>query len=291
MLQSLLLPFLLAAAPPSAEPQWVDVPSLRASTYRGAGSLLIDIDSRLDSHGIGQLEGRGFDADTYGHEGVHMVQAWVRNKQGGRVNAFYVGNGKAAILREPRTTIQRAASFVPAHLRGGRFNLYLVQQTTGWNAQPLYLLDEWNAYVMGCAVALSQAKEGLAYSKGTDSAVGQIEFIPYVLAVYIAASEDDPAYVAGPDGEQFRRFVRWNVQRALRQYEACQTTDGLKWFCEVRVSSDARLKAAYDRIMGVSLPQTMLPTPSRLPQSTLPVMPAPIRQTPTFLQDCSPGGT
>lgn len=254
-------------------PVVVSINPTRTAEYRGAGKVLSAIDCRLDAWGCQQLSGKGYDAATYGHEGVHMLNSSARNNHGGRVNAFYIGDGKCAIIKEPRTTIERVAQFVPEHLRGTRFNTYLVSQRSGWNAQPLYILDEWSAYIADAAVALSQASEGLPFAKHTDAAVGQLEFLPYALAVVCAAEADDPDYMAGPDGEQLRRVVAWGCRKAQEQYNQCQSVDGLKWHCEVCIShpAAAKLRSAMEKCCGkkaVPLPQSMIDRPA-LPQSTI----------------------
>lgn len=259
------------------EPKWTEVKSVRECRYRGAGKLLADVDCRLDSWGAGQLDRAGYGPATHAHEGTHMVNAMVRNADGRRVNAFYCLHGKAVVVKEPKTTIARAASFVPADLRNQRFRLYLQEQAGQWNDRPLYLLDEWVAYTNEAEVVLDQAAAGLKYEKSTDTSYGQVEFVPYALAVIAAVEQDDPGYFDTDDGKNLRAFVAWNVDRAYRQYDACQKVDGLAWKESVRsrlAAGDGPLCRLLKRLchpfggrLGAawSAPAKMAPKQSTLP--------------------------
>jgi hypothetical protein len=257
MMQSVLLQVLLSTVSPSTidrlnEPAWVEVKPRRVSDCPRAGRVLADIDQRLDALGVERMRKHVEDPATYGHESAHMVSAAVRNGMRGRVNAFYVGEGKACVLKEPRATIARAAQFVPAVLRGDRFKTYLGNPDSSWNSEPLYILDEWNGYMWEAAVALSQTREKKPLLPDRREAVGQIEFIPYVLGLYLAVEADDPDYLASDDGAKFRRFLAWGIRRSMNQYNACQAIESLRWRYDLDLAhADAKaLKAVYDKLLN-----------------------------------------
>ena len=269
MMQSVCLQVLLSTVSPSTtdrsnEPVWVEVKPLRASDFPRAGGALVDIDQRLDAFGVEQMRKHVGDPATYGHESAHMVSATIRNGIRGRVNAFYVGEGKACVLKEPRTTIPRAAQFVPAVLRGDRFKTYLDNPDSSWKDDPLYLLDEWNGYMWEAAVALSQTREKKPLLPYRREAVGQVEFIPYVLALYLAVEADDPDYLASKDGANFRRFLAWGIRRSRNQYDACQQIKSLRSRYDLDLAhADAReLKTVYDKLLNEKAPARSA-TPAR----------------------------
>lgn len=257
MMQSVLLQVLLSTVSPSAssrlnEPEWVEVKARRVSDFPRAGRALTDIDQRLDALGVERMRKHVDDPATYGHESAHMVAAAIRNGMRERVNVFYVGEGKACVLKEPRATIARAAEFVPTVLRGDRFRTYLGNPDSAWNSEPLYIVDEWNAYMWEAAVALSQTREQKPLLPDRREAVGQIEFIPYVLGLYLAVEADDPEYLAGEDGAKFRRFLAWGIRRSTSQYNACQAIKSLRWRYDLDLSHpDAKaLKTVYDKLLN-----------------------------------------
>ena len=157
-----------------AELKFVDVKTLR-TVSPSFGTVLGDIESKMPAgHPYSDT-----DKITWAHETTHGINANVRNSNlvSGKVfNAFYVLEGKALLLEEPKLKIQDAAPNVPSSLRGDIYKLYMVDQATnaieslvnaccnmcslayandaeatGWNDRPLYLFDEWSAYQNGSA--------------------------------------------------------------------------------------------------------------------------------------------
>lgn len=170
--------------------KFVEVKTLR-SVSPTLGKVLGDIESKMPSgHPYSDS-----DRITWGHETTHGINANVRNANfvSGKVfNAFYVLEGKALLLEEPKLKIQDAAPNVPSSLRGDIYKLYMVDQATnamesqasdcsnmcqlayadeitatGWNDRPLYLFDEWVSYQNGTAVrndlAISDRAETVAF--------------------------------------------------------------------------------------------------------------------------------
>lgn len=177
------------------------------------GSALTDIVSHLPaSYGNTYYDS---DVVTWGHETSHGIHAHLRNNfntTGRKANAFYLMHDKAAVIAEPKILKRRVAEFVPLELRGTRFDLYVTGQST-WDDTPLYLLDEFNAYINGAEVAIDLHNSNLWTYGQRDALVGMIEFVSYSLALGMAVQKNDPEYfVSYP---QFSEFLAFEIERAM----------------------------------------------------------------------------
>lgn len=124
----------------------VDVPPIRNSSYKK--KYIKDVEDRLPVNN----PYRDPAEVTWVHESVHGINNKLMNKYTsveGKANGFYLLNGKAVICPEPNLTIKQVADKVPKELRGNIYQLYLVSQQRYWNDRPLYLFDEWSAYIAG----------------------------------------------------------------------------------------------------------------------------------------------
>ena len=153
------------------------------------------------------------DLPTWGHEGTHGVNAYVRNKFGkvGQVG-FYVGNDQAIILNQPKLTLKQIADTIPNDLRGSRYQLYFVNQLSSWNEWPLYCFDEWVAYTNGAAVGIE-----ITDRQHSDLMVGAVEFSIYALCACVAIDKYDPDYLK--TNTQFKEFVAHELQRSIKVYQ------------------------------------------------------------------------
>lgn len=154
---------------------------------------------------------------TNGHETTHMVQANMRNNHGGRVNAFYLLDGKGVILKEPGIAKRLVQKFVPPSLRQSRYETYVSGQTA-WDDCPLYLVDEWNAYINGTMVAVDDKEQGIADgNERSDEAVDPIEMGVYCVALAMAVEKHDRQYW---DSEpEFKAFMLYEWQRAKEVFD------------------------------------------------------------------------
>ncbi len=162
---------------------WNDVQSRSNPAW---GADLTDIANHLPSSYGNQY----WDADpiTAGHETSHGIHAHLRvyvHQGSERVNAFYVLGDKAAYVVEPGIRKSAIAAHVPASLRGSRYALYITGQVA-WDDTPLYIWDEWNAYVNGAEVGVDMATSGLWTRGWRDAVMGPIEFNVYALATAMA---------------------------------------------------------------------------------------------------------
>jgi hypothetical protein len=156
---------------------------------------------------------------TWGHETSHGIHAYIRNNKndtGKKANGFYLLSGNYAIVLEPKLRIRDIRQYVPTEMRLGRYELYFVQQSA-WDDTPLYIFDEWNAYVNGGATAIDLHKQGKWKAGKRDAVVGVIEFSVYALAVGQAVKEKDSQYFN--DYEQFRHFMKFNLERSLEIFK------------------------------------------------------------------------
>ena len=176
---------------------------------------------------------------TAGHETTHGIQAHLRNYEAppGHVNAFYVLGNKAAFVVEPNMRKSDIKPFIVTALRGPRYNLYLEQQTE-WDDTPLYVFDEWNAYVNGAEVGVGQVQAGIYTGEWTDAVMGPLEFTLYAIATAKAVKAKDPTYYA--TNMQFRCFTAWNIKRAMALYEAGHNMTQFEWDTQEQYATKLR---------------------------------------------------
>lgn len=233
-------------SPIPQDPDWTKEPPLRNVT--NLGKVLSDIESHMPAGHIY----RDSDKITWGHETTHGINSRLRQKysrrgytviENGRkptfksldsINCFYVLENRAAIIKEPNTTIASAADKVPQSLRGDVFNLYMIQSRRWWNNTPLYVFDEWVAYGNGAAVRydlnIQQRSETVLYS---------LEFIVYSMAVLQAAKSDD---------QQLKDFFMWNAERTMNLYKKNRpTAKQQEYLQKLRTSRDGESLRNYIR--------------------------------------------
>jgi hypothetical protein len=243
------------AAPAGPQPgdgvQWLDYGPLSSTTGAGWGPVLTDIAQHLPSSQLATY----WDSDpiTAGHETSHGIHAWLRNNfndTGVAANGFYVLGSRAVIVEEPGMRKSDVAAYVPASLRGSRFSLYITGQTE-WDDTPLYVWDEWNAYVNGTAVGVDLATAGAWTSGWQDACMGTLEFVVYALAVGMAVRDHDAAYFASY--RQFTEFLAWNLRRSMQSYLACAALPDFAWdeqdqlYAALRTGADADAMRQFAR--------------------------------------------
>ncbi len=205
---------------PTPQVAWISWPSQQSRGGAAWGSALTDIANHLPASYGSTYDDP--DLVTFGHETSHGIHAHLRNYQnntGARANAFYVLGDKAALVKEPDIRKSEVVPYVPASLRDFRFGTY-VSGAPSWDDTPLYIWDEWNAYVNGAEVGVSRVEEGL-WSEGWRDQSGNFEFVVYAMAVAHAVSELDPTYFE--EHLQFREFLQWNTERAMALFEKHQS--------------------------------------------------------------------
>lgn len=240
-----------AAADPTACVEWTTWAEQQPALGQQAwGTQLTDIARHIPSQ-YGDTYWFD-DAITAGHETTHGIQAHLRNYVAPASigwNAFYVLNNKAAMVKEPNIRKQDIKPYIAMALRGPRYNLYLEQQTE-WDDTPLYVFDEWNAYVNGAEVGVGQVNAGLYQGQWTDAVMGPLEFTAYAIATASAVKAKDPTYYA--TNTQFRCFTAWNVARAMRLYEAGRVMSQFTWQTQEQYATTLRTSAAASPLRDVA---------------------------------------
>ncbi|MCC7539695.1 MAG: hypothetical protein IT379_25965 [Deltaproteobacteria bacterium] len=240
--------------------RFVRYDATRADEDPSWGSVLTDIAQHLPPD-YGWMY---WDSDliTAAHETTHGINSDIRNYHndtGRRANGFYVLENRAVLIVEPAIRKSDANRFVPAALRGSRYDLYL-EGSPDWDDTPTYLFDEWVAYTNGGAVGVDLVRSGLWTYGWRDGVAGQLEFTVYALAVAMAVEEGDATYWASPDGAQFREFVAWNARRAMTLYREGATFPDFAWdeqdsyYARMRTGEDAAaMRSFVERVWGAAL--------------------------------------
>ena len=160
------------------------------------------------------------DPMTHAHETTHGINSDIRNnynRTGRKANGFYCGNDRGLVLVEPNIRIAQACAYVPNSLKGMRYNLYMVQQRSGWDDCPLYIFDELTAYTNGGEVGVDMAKSG-TLNKNCDGVRGALEFTVYSTAIAMAIAAYDKQYFESY--KPFRAFLKWSLTRAMTVHYA-----------------------------------------------------------------------
>lgn len=195
-----LLIFFLPVSLLANEPKWIAVEPVKIVT--GLGVTLNDVESRLkDGHPYTHIS-----KITWVHETTHGINSLIRNKYKVGHNAFYVLDGKGIVFKEPKTTLTKIAGNIPPELRGPSYELYLVQQRKDWNDCPLYLFDEWTAYINGSICGVELNHEGWEYSL-----LQAHNFNVYCIYTIKTVRDEHKEY----DVSSLDEFLKWNLNRTL----------------------------------------------------------------------------
>lgn len=251
-----------ASTPPSPPPpdplgelRCLTLGELRTSSDARWGARLTDI-VRHQTPAYGDTY---YDADTvtYGHEATHGIHAYIRNTlddTGQGANGFYVMDGRACLVREPRMRKSDVGAYVPASLRWSRFDLY-VTGASDWDDRPLYVWDEWVAYTNGAEVGVDRQRSGLWTEGWRGTVDGVIELSVYAIAVGMAAEASEPGYFEREPN--FGPFLAWNLRRAMRLFREGRVMPDFAWdeqdayFERFRSGAEAEaMRAFVRRVLG-----------------------------------------
>lgn len=181
-----------------------------------SGSVYADVIGHSKGAPFGDRGGRS----TNVHETAHGIHSELRNeftrKAGKRVNGFYCLQGRGAIVEEPGITMSVVKNFVPQNLRSYRWKLYMEQQLRAWNDTPLYIYDEWVAYVLGGCCGVDDVKNGRHRDGWSDTVSGCLDFSIYAVGLAMAVKQHDRAY--WETNTQFRDFTYFMLRLANQTY-------------------------------------------------------------------------
>jgi hypothetical protein len=231
--------------------RWFQFPAQQQDSDPRWGEVLADIVNHLpESYGSTYYSS---DQITWAHETSHGIHSHLRNNfndTGRRANAFYIPGGKAVIVEEPGIRKSDVAAYVPRSLRGSRFSTYITGQTA-WDDTPLYVFDEWNAYINGGACGVDLAKQGLWTRGWRDGVAGQLELTVYALALAMAVEAGDPTYFS--ENVTFRELLAFEVKRAIEIFSEGASMPAFAWddqdryYQTLRESADAEAMRTFAR--------------------------------------------
>lgn len=203
-------------------PEFVKVPTYRTIVDK---SVLSDVTSHS--------RGKPFTGDkraTNAHETAHGIHSELRNDYTDslkkKVNGFYVLEGRGVIVEEPKIRKSQVNYFVPEKLRSYRWQTYFIGQNS-WDETPLYILDEWSAYVIGGKSCLDDSAKGIYRDGWTDGVSGCLDFSIYTLALCMAIQKNDPEY--WKNNTQFKSFVAWQLREAHKTFMVGRKMEMFKW--------------------------------------------------------------
>jgi len=212
--------------PPQKEeaiPTFVEVPKFRTSPE---SSVYGDVISHSQEAPFGDAHGRA----TNAHETGHGIHSYLRNKYSSemskKVNGFYGLEGRGIIIEEPNIRKSQINRFVPQILRSYRYQTYLAGQQE-WDDTPLYIYDEWAAYVLGGKCNIDDVQNGRYKGEWTDGVSGCLDFSIYAIALSMAVKQSDPSY--WESNKQFRNYTIWNLREAQKTYIVGHRMEQFKW--------------------------------------------------------------
>jgi hypothetical protein len=129
-------------------------------------------------------------------------------KSAGRINTFYVLENRYVQFDELTSRKKDCIAFIPKSLRADRYDVYVNGQEA-WDDCPLYIFDEWVAYLNGAACVLEMYKKLNLKYRSYDFLFGPIEFITYGVATLMAAPSITP---------ELGQFAVWMIQETIRIY-------------------------------------------------------------------------
>jgi hypothetical protein len=221
--------------------EWIQLKAFNSRTNPKWGAVLTDI---MQHEAPGDSDNYD-DLVTLGHETSHGIHAYIRNHlntSGQRMNGFYVLDNRAVLVKEPNLRKRDVAPYVPKSLQGYRYAQYVTGQTA-WDDTPLYLYDEWNAYVNGGASGVDLVNNNLWNYPWRDAVSGVIEFSAYALATGMAVRDRDPNYFQSY--VQFKEFLAFNLRRSMAAYLPGSAMGVFQWqtqddyFNSLKTSPDA----------------------------------------------------
>lgn len=188
---------------------WTKWSKARENVAMGFGPLIDDLESYVFDDYHTRIVRNPSDPGNWVHELTHRVNAMLRDQMkirtGVEHNSFYVFDGYAFSAPEPDVTLLQVAAEVPKADRGIDYQHYLKYASKWYKHQPMFVLNESNAYCNGMWYQISIGKpDRTCYT-------AMLEFLPYADAVITATEKHDSDYA---ELEQVRAYVIWNRKRA-----------------------------------------------------------------------------
>lgn len=208
--------------PSQVLPSFVSIAAAHESSDK---SVYGDVMSHSRERPFGDKDGRA----TNVHETNHGLNSWIRSKYmsetGKKVNGFYVLDNRGVVIDEPRFRKSQVVKFLPKNLQSYRYSMYITGQAA-WDDTPLYICDEWVAYVNAAKCNVQDVQTGRYKGGWTDGVSGSLEFSIYSIALAMAIKEHDPQVWSNG---QFRNFMIWMLHEANQVFMIGRSMDQFKW--------------------------------------------------------------
>jgi len=212
-------------------PKWFKYPVVKQQNLPRE-PILRDIESHLPLNHPYRAEN---DKVHWAHEGTHGINAHIRNlyiREGQRVNAAYCLQNRAIVFKEPAITLAQVRSNIPQSMRGATYDNLLARD---WQNRPLYVFDEWAAYVNGTAAGLEMAEKGTWRGQRWDTVLHMLQYNVYAIAMIKAT---DAQYRRSPS---VKAFMKWQSARTIRLYVKAQKYAAFKHPMQVQYVQRFRL--------------------------------------------------
>lgn len=152
------------------------------------------------------------------HENTHFINAFLRNSNpiaGKKVNGFYLLEGRGIVIEEPPVLKNDLIPFLPLNVKGWRHETYISGQQQ-WNDHPMYIMDEWIAYINGDMCKLEDIENKRNQGIAPHDASGSFEFCIYSIALAMAVEKKCPDY--WKNNQQFKSFIKFNLERSEKVF-------------------------------------------------------------------------
>ncbi|MFA5259461.1 MAG: hypothetical protein WC402_05295, partial [Candidatus Pacearchaeota archaeon] len=182
-----------------------------------------------------------------GHGTTHEINSNMRKKVNAELRAYVMRNGQRVLdnqggatlggynaflslykdkdgtvqartiaLKEPEFDFGDIRAYVPSQMTGtSSYGTYIngERSLSDWQYHPLYVFDELTSYSNGAIVSSEENRR---------KSTSVVDFMSYSVALGQAVQQRDPTYWSNENGEKFRSFLGYSLERALdaesRQY-------------------------------------------------------------------------
>lgn len=195
--------------------------------YREIKDNLIyaDVLSHSKSKPFGNTDGRYTNVHETSHGISSEIRSNYRNQYEYQINGIYMLFGKGVVLKEPKILITDITKNIPVQARGYRYKTYFIDQTKYWNEQPLYILEEWNCYILGAECGVDDWENNYPLEK-TDAVSGAIEFAIYNIAMAKTIYELDKNY--WDSYQSFKDIIEYNLLRSYHVFSLGKNIESFK---------------------------------------------------------------
>lgn len=186
------------------DPEFIEIPRVR----NAENTLYGDVISRTRKPHLSHKR------ETNAHETTHQINAEYRNQN---IYSYFILPNKITSLPQVHFPKKKVGEKIPNCLRNSRFQFYIMQDTE-WRNDPLYILDEWSAYINGAMVAVDDYNNGrsdehelIKTGNRNNIMIGPLEFSIYSVGLGMIIKEEYPDL--------------WPKYKVLLNYQLKQSVD------------------------------------------------------------------